>query len=441
MGVKPASTLTPKQLGQITKDNQTAQDALAKRFDSLGRTIEAVNDKLANDSSLAAYPDAQERLRSIRLSAENGQSVIRKEQEVRKRLDEAARSGDSQAVRSAQAELVQLKKDNPKIYGKSAVATPVTECPSGISGDNCDNALSQVNYLGTKGPSSPLSPNSPCYGTSLAEWPGWDTMIANGCATAEERDMITAMSGNEGSFEAVQSYDSQVLTVGAMQKTVNTTGGGEFTQQLADFRDKDPDAYQRLFADKGWSVRKGKTLYTDGAGVERTGEALQTYLRSASHADQVKALAPLRSAGRDEAFRKQQICDFIKRAHQATDRGIKVGDKEFPAGDVLTSSRGKAMLLDSSVNGGPSEGTFQSAVNWFYQSHPQAGKDPSTWTAQERATYEPIIADRYASTRRVAAPVTETRAKRNEALAGLSNAPKPQGLASQRPVRDCPDCG
>ncbi|EHR73202.1 hypothetical protein BurJ1DRAFT_4411 [Burkholderiales bacterium JOSHI_001] len=439
--MKAPPAFTPKQLGQIAKDNQAAQDALAKRSDALDKTMQTVDDKLAHDGSLSAYPDAQDRLRNIRQSAESGQSVIQKEQGIRQRLATAAEAGDSDGVRSAQADLAALKKDNPKIYGKSAVAAPVTECPDAISGTNCDSAVSNVNYLGTKGPSSPLSPNSPCYGTSLAEWNGWDELIAHGCATAEERDMITAMSENEGSFEAVQSYDSQALTVGAMQKTVNTTGGGEFTQQLADFKAKDPDSYQRLFASQGWTEEGGKTYFKDAAGTKRTGEQLQSYLRSASHANQVKALAPLRLAGRDDAFRKQQVCDFIKRAHQATDRGIDVGKDEFAAGDFITSTRGKAMLLDSSVNGGPAEGTFQSAVNWFYQSNPKAGKDPKAWSAEERAKYEPILADRYAATRRVAAPVAETRAKRNKALSGLSDTPKPDGLASQRPARNCPDCG
>ncbi len=439
--MKAPAALTPKQLAQIAKDNQAAQDALAKRSAALDTTMQTVDDKLANDASLNAYPDAQERLRNIRQSAEKGQGVIEQEQGIRERLGVAAKDGDQDGVRAAQADLAKLKKDNPKVYGKGGVAAPVTECPNAITGAGCDSAVSNVSYLGTKGPSSPLAPNSPCYGTSLAEWAGWDDMIAHSCATAEERDMITAMSENEGSFEAVQSYDSQALTVGAMQKTVNTTGGGEFTQQLADFKAQDPDSYKRLFSDKGWTVDADKTYYKDAAGTKRTGEQLQSWLRSAGHADQVKALSPLRSAGRDEAFRKQQVCDFIKRAHQATDRKVDVGDKEYAAGDFLTSTRGKAMLLDSSVNGGPNEGSFQAAVSWLYAAHPKAGKDPTAWTTEERDKYERLLAGRYAATRRVAAPVAETRVKRNKALAGLGDAPDGTGLASKRPARNCPDCG
>lgn len=440
MGVNPRPSFTPKQLAGIAQDNTVAQGALSKRSEVLDKTIASVDDKLARDSGLAAYPDATERLKNIKKAAQDAKSVVEKEQEIRDRLGEAAAEGDQQGIKEAQADLAKLKKGNPKIYGKNSTASPTIECPDRLSTASCDTAVSKVNYLGTKGPSSPLSPDSPCYGTSLAEWDGWDDMIAHGCATAEERDIITAMSSNEGSFEAVQSYDSQALTFGAMQKTVNTSGGGEFTEQLNDFKANDPDNYQRLFAEHGWTVENGKTYYKDAAGMKRTGSQLQSYLRSASSSDQAKALGPLRSAGRDPTFRKQQVCDFIKRAHQAADKPISVGDDDYNAGDFVTSARGKAMLLDSSVNGGPAESTFQKSVDWFYKTHPSAGKDPTEWTAAERTRNEAAILGRYANTRRVAAPVEETRAKRNAALSGLSAESNPGGLASQRAPRNCPDC-
>lgn len=438
--VKAPAALSPKQMEQIAKDNDTAQGALIKRSQALDSTIQTVEDKLANDRGLAAYPGAEQRLEDIKASAQDGKSVIAEEQAIRQQLGAAAKSGDQAGVRKAQADLAMLKKNNPKIFGKGTTASPTTECPLAISSATCDTAISNVNYLGTRGPSSPLSSNIPCYGTSLAEWDGWDEVISHGCATAEEREIITAMSANEGSFEAVQSYDSQALTLGAMQKTVNSSGGGELTDQLAAFKKRDAASYQKLFADHGWTVEGGKTYYQDASSTKRTGSDLQAYLRSANHADQVKALGPLRSAGRDPAFRKQQICDFIDHAHVATDRTVTVGDEEYAAGEFVTSTKGKSMLLDSSVNGGPAEKTFQKAVDWFYKTHPKAGKDPTDWTPEEREKNEAAILGRYAATRKVAAPVTETRTKRNAALSNLSSAPNPNGLASQRPARNCPDC-
>ena len=37
---------------------------------------------------------------------------------------------------------------------------------------------------------------------------------------------------NEGNFDAVQSYDSEIITAGAMQKTVNSSGTGELPEQI-----------------------------------------------------------------------------------------------------------------------------------------------------------------------------------------------------------------
>ena len=448
MGVKSPVGLTGSQLSHIASDNDTAQRALTKRAEALDKTINSVEDKLANDAGLTAYPSAMSRLEKIKSAAKNGKVVIDQELDIRDRLGEAAKTGDQQGVKRAQTELTALKKNNPKIYGKGSTASPRVDCPNGLSTAACDMAFSQVTYKPNKddestwikGPGTSTKPQNPCYGTSLAEWDGWDNMISHGCATAEERDMITAMSSNEGSFEAVQSYDSQVLTVGVMQKTVNTTGGGELTDQLAAFKKNNSESYKQLFSDHGWTVENGKTYYKDAVGINRTGSQLQSYLRSASSVDQARALGPFRTAGRDPAFRSQQVCDFIKRAHQATDKLISIGDDDYLAGDFITSTRGKAMLLDSSVNGGPNESTFQKSIDWFYKKHPSAGTAPTAWSPEERAQNEAAILNHYAATRRVAAPVTATRITRNNSLAELSAAPNPNGLASQRPLRACPDC-
>ncbi|MGT2490990.1 hypothetical protein ACU4GD_11770 [Cupriavidus basilensis] len=44
----------------------------------------------------------------------------------------------------------------------------------------------------------------------------------SGEITAGERRILVAMSPNEGNLDAVQSYDSEVLTAGAMQKTIKS---------------------------------------------------------------------------------------------------------------------------------------------------------------------------------------------------------------------------
>src|SRR5699024_7111461 len=63
---------------------------------------------------------------------------------------------------------------------------------------------------------------------------------------ALEKENI-AMSENEGNFDAVHSYDSEAVTAGAMQKTVNSNGFGELSEQVLKFKRNNPNLYLQLF--------------------------------------------------------------------------------------------------------------------------------------------------------------------------------------------------
>ncbi|MDO6676597.1 hypothetical protein Q4517_13695 [Tenacibaculum sp. 1_MG-2023] len=49
------------------------------------------------------------------------------------------------------------------------------------------------------------------------------------CKTAIKRDndIIIAVTKNEGKLDSVQSYDSEILSASAIQKTINIKGEGE----------------------------------------------------------------------------------------------------------------------------------------------------------------------------------------------------------------------
>lgn len=61
-----------------------------------------------------------------------------------------------------------------------------------------------------------------------------------------KKEIFNAMSANEGNIDSLQSYDSEILTAGAMQKTINASGAGEFPQQVFDFKDRHPHLYIKL---------------------------------------------------------------------------------------------------------------------------------------------------------------------------------------------------
>lgn len=56
--------------------------------------------------------------------------------------------------------------------------------------------------------------------------------MSGGRITAGEKKIIVVMSGNEAKINGVQCYDSEVITAGAMQKTVKVSGAGELPAQI-----------------------------------------------------------------------------------------------------------------------------------------------------------------------------------------------------------------
>ena len=90
----------------------------------------------------------------------------------------------------------------------------------------------------------------------LAGYSKWDLLLSSNKITLEEKDIIIGMSENEGNLDSVQSYDSEIVTVGAMQKTVNPEGYGEFHIQMHEFKEEYPDRFKKLFENCGWNVKK-----------------------------------------------------------------------------------------------------------------------------------------------------------------------------------------
>lgn len=260
---------------------------------------------------------------------------------------------------------------------------------------------------GSAGPAFPERPPSdPAY--KVGNSPAWAELEKAGTATASEHAVIGHMTANEGRLDSVQSYDNQIVSVGAMQKTMDPNGRGELPRQVWDFRQAEPQKYQELFADKGWTaeqVGKGSAaayeLRLTVGGKTLTARETSAYIKD--HGDPAHwdtALKPLQAAGRDPAFQAQQIGDFQRRLHQALDVVPAGANYTKPAGDYLTSEQGAALLMDHSVNR-PNhvDNAFGAALDRFYAANPKTSRDPATWTTDQRATYEPEILKHYVATR------------------------------------------
>lgn len=282
--------------------------------------------------------------------------------------------------------------------------------PSACECGCCLNDKIQVTRMG--------SHYGPAYwGTlTLANAPGLTEMLASGEITASEKRIIAAMAPNEGKLDSVQSYDDQVVTAGAMQKTIRPDdGGGEFATQVADFRAQDENAYQELFARCGWTVegsnsaaRMSFTHPDVTGGQPMTGTVLREKIRLGCAHDTYRhylpnpAIAVLAHAISDERYQKLQLRDFVTRLRQCIagkPTGYPYSIDQYIQGDL-----GRATVLDESVNRpGHVSDDVATSLDHLYATYPSTPHNPAQW-GQNRAALERALVEHYGITRRMASP-------------------------------------
>jgi murein DD-endopeptidase MepM/ murein hydrolase activator NlpD len=192
----------------------------------------------------------------------------------------------------------------------------------------------------------------------LADYKYWDKLIKEKKVTKEEKEILVGMSENEGKLDSVQSYDSEILTVGAMQKTVNSKGKGEFTIQVEEFKKNNPNKYKELFENCGWTVEGGIMYYkdpSDSNSTKITGKKLKLKIREGFKSTEFKKMLkckPLESivkASKDEDFKIKQVQDFIDRLKKKV-LPIKPKGYNYSLDNYLKSNLGKATILDHHIN-------------------------------------------------------------------------------------------
>ena len=251
---------------------------------------------------------------------------------------------------------------------------------------------------------------------SLNSYSRWDDLIAENRIMADDKKILIAMSENEGNLDAVQSYDSEVITAGAMQKTVKNERGregkGELSIQLAKFRDSHPDLYEKYSVSCGWSVEGTGTsaiiYYSDNVltqGRKITSSELKDVLRKGCSESNFgstvhnKPLAALVKILKLPEYLDIQVLDFIERLHAAEEKIVTSDGKKIK--DFVKSNFGRAVVLDHSVNR-PAYVVpdFQKAIENFHANNPAISLDPQTWGV-ESGTNEKKLLEEYKLTRRM----------------------------------------
>jgi hypothetical protein len=289
---------------------------------------------------------------------------------------------------------------------------------------------------------------------SIEDFSGWDTLMKDTTfkLTEEEKQIIIGVSKNEGGkFDAVHSYDSKIVTVGVMQKTLDKNGFDQFALQLAEFskdwRGKDNDKFKQLFENCGWKLDTDNPLLKELYDVKRENEYEYRLLRKQAlyantglkafyeyrdrngniqkiTGDSLKRkiiegfgqhnynknvecipIEPLINAAKDPDFQVRQIKDFVLAL-----RDLFYFNKEhpkqnilymgYPLRDYLKSTLGKAMVLDQHVNRpGHVKEDIEKALKIFYQENSTIPTDPNKWGKKHEA-YEKDFIGCYADIRR-----------------------------------------
>ncbi len=270
------------------------------------------------------------------------------------------------------------------------------------------------------------------YGTTnTAKYSGWAKLIGDSKVTAEEKEIIIATTKNEGKLDAVQSYDSEVFSAGAIQKTVNPKGQGEFPRQVRDFKKLFPEKFITLFEDCGWSLggdTRKPTLYYqspyDTAAKKITGSELKKLITKGFDSGSYKtklACVPLQSiskAVKDADFQGLQIVDTQKRLEKVLKIKSSMGTDSYALSAYIKSKLGKATALDHHINR-PAyvKKDFTDALKRFLAKHDadvdkqnaakkeqdkikKLSRNPADWGAKHSA-YEKKILDDYGKTRRM----------------------------------------
>lgn len=372
--------------------NQAALAAAGKRSE----TLAAYDAKLDGAIKTAVNPTERASLEALKGDVDKARDVVAREQTLRGELDAAYAASKEKnpnkdpAVIAKRDEIAALQKE--KVDGACVKNGNVNDAVLKCLKKRMDKHFPHWAKYGKGG--GPMYPETGDH--KLAGYEGWDDMVKKGEATDSQRKVAGAMSENEGGFDSVQAYDNQTISAGVMQKTIDENGRGELAQQLSDFKTNHPDDYQRLFADRGWSVSGDPPTasFRTPDGKDLTGSALKDYIKSDDPARWQSTLGPFRDAGSDPAWQRQQAGDFLQRIDSAVD--AKPNGYDRPIGDYLSSERGAAQVLDQSVNRpGHVSGDVGRALNDFYAANPTASRDPSQWTAAQRAQYEPQILDSY----------------------------------------------
>ncbi|MCL9783992.1 hypothetical protein M9194_21465 [Vibrio sp. S4M6] len=235
----------------------------------------------------------------------------------------------------------------------------------------------------------------------------------------QEKQIILAVSANEGNLDSVQAYDNQLISAGAMQKTIDMNGQGQLTTQVAEFSEMFSEAYNELFKDKGWHIDRKEVYFSHPdymGGQKLSGHGLLLSLRSncksVTHNKRISCLpvANLAFAISDHRFIKKQLKDLYDDLNEALSMTIFLKGQKLRVKDIFKTNLSRALVFDEHINRPNHIYTdIPRAMTEYFSKNPKIDEKIANWSYKERCQREVEIMKIYGPKRKMTSAVQRYR--------------------------------
>ncbi len=201
--------------------------------------------------------------------------------------------------------------------------------------------------------------------------------------SADKQQILGIVSGHEGSFSTINTWDRAKVTAGFLQWTLGEAGSGSLVGLMKEIERRDPAAYRERFQRYGLDVggREIELTRPDGS-VLRGSDAAEAIQRDP------RLAAVLSRAGTDPRIQDVQVAHGASTKIDAV-RAMRVsaGGQTIPMGQILSSEYGVGLMTDRAVHGGEGSvrDTVTAALARFMQANPQANLSNPAWAARAEA--------------------------------------------------------
>lgn len=181
----------------------------------------------------------------------------------------------------------------------------------------------------------------------------WAKLLKIAGVDASTGRVVMAVSGQEGGFDAINTYDTGYVSVGLIQCASLKEGAGSLGELMLDFKQRDPYDFNLNFHKFGIDVQADCTLdvLDPVTGIELTGP-----LANQEIIDDKRLIAVFQRAGTIcDAFRAEQLAMAVRMFDPVNDMvsfNLNGQTAQVRIGDIIHSEAGVATLMDRKVNTG-----------------------------------------------------------------------------------------